>query len=151
VFELLKIGDPQQMIPDAVHSGLTVNAEKLLFAIKDMFLRVDEFYAPKKKVVPTATAAAASGASGTASTANTPGVPRIFVSTPSQSRMPMSMSFKNQDLSPLTKQGSKSAIGPRALASNMPRLTPSLSRIEPKPASKEEEDNVFSLLDEDFN
>ncbi len=146
VFELLKIGDPQQMIPDAVHSGLTVNLEKLLFSVKDVFMRIDELYTPKKKIVATAAPSAAPSA--------TPNVPRIFVSTPSQQRLPMSVTMKSSgamELSP-SRQASKSALGGRNLSSAMPRLTPSLSRMEAKPASKEEEqDSVFSLLDEDFN
>jgi hypothetical protein len=84
VFELLKIGDPQQMIPEAVHEGLTVNAEKLLFAVKEIFMRIDELYVPKEKTVTAVSA--------------TKSAPRIFVtsSTPQPVRaMPGATSAKN--------------------------------------------------------
>lgn len=167
VFELLKIGDPQQMIPDAVHSGLTVNAEKLLFAIKDAFMRLDEVYAPKKKAPPAASPSSASASSGT------PSVPRIVMSTPGTQRMPIVPTAKaSNEMSPGSagQPRSKSGLGKREkescnfflmpltgarnaihLSSAMPRLTPSLSRLEAKPLSKEDEDKMFSLLDEDFN
>jgi hypothetical protein len=46
VFELLKIGDPGKMIPEAVNGAVVDGTEKLLFALKDAFILVDNFYNP---------------------------------------------------------------------------------------------------------
>ncbi len=51
VFELLKIGDPEAMIPPAVHAAITSNAEKLLFALKQLAHELDTLYDPESAAV----------------------------------------------------------------------------------------------------
>ncbi len=136
VFELLKIGDPQNMIPEAVHAAVTVNAEKLLFAVKQMFLRIDEAYAPKKKQIE-------------APAPKTSGVPRLNLATPSMSRTP-GVAKKDDSPRSAANNRNKSSLGSVLRTTPaMPRLTPSLSRIDSK-VEQDAGDSVFSLLDDDF-
>jgi hypothetical protein len=152
VFELLKIGDPQMMIPEAVHAAITDNAEKLLFATKQALLRIDEAYAPKKKAAPAA-APNKNAARGPSSGA-TPGVPRLPMSLAAAQAKAKE---KEKDDSPRNASiaKSRSFLGNSnvRMAQAMPRLTPALSRIDAKPDRPSDDqsgESVFSLLDDDF-
>ena len=151
VFELLKIGDPQMMIPEAVHGAITENAEKLLFAVKQICLRIDEAYAPKQKKA--APAAAPSKARPSAA-GTTPGVPRLATGLAGAAKAKDAAAKDDSPRSAVTK--SRSFLGSSVrLAQVMPRLTPALSRIDARPqqADKpvdEPNESVFSLLDDDF-
>lgn len=151
VFELLKVGDPQTMIPEAVHAVLQQNTEKVLFAIKDALSQFDEVYTSKKS---TAEASAQSKA-----------VPRVVLPqmTPGTARLaglssistPPSASAKQESpRSKALRAGLTTSASPavsRNVTPMMPRLTPALSRIDSKGVDKgKDEDSVFTLLDEDF-
>jgi hypothetical protein len=152
VFELLKIGDPQMMIPEAVHGAITENAEKLLFAVKQAFLRIDEAYAPKKKEA-APVAPSKSGVPRLAVVGSTPGIPRLPTAL---AGTPKAKDATTKDDSPRSAiNKSRSFLGGSVrLAQVMPRLTPALSRIDAKPATdkavEEPSESVFSLLDDDF-
>ena len=131
VFELLKIGDPRMMIPEAVHGSVVDGAEKLLFGLKDVFIVIDNFYNPPVHVPDN----------------KAPNIPALKVGGKS---LGGSMKRVSSSVSMMTSQKKEDSPRSKAFKISGSKVgTPVVPKLIP--GKDEPGDDLFSLLDEDFD